>query len=62
MAANWSGSCWPDTADTTATPLTYALRALGRHHELKNQVAAEVTALRDGVLRRTDRIRHMGAP
>ena len=36
-----------DTADTTATPLTYALRALGRPHELKNQVAAEVTALRD---------------
>jgi cytochrome P450 len=36
-----------DTADTTATPLTYALRALGRHPELQDQVAAEVTALGD---------------
>jgi cytochrome P450 len=33
--------------DTTATTLTYALWALGRHPEMQDQVAAEVTELGD---------------
>jgi cytochrome P450 len=36
--------------DTTATTLTYALWALGRHRELQERVAAEVDALGDRAL------------
>jgi cytochrome P450 len=45
--------------DTTATTLTYAMWELGRHPEIQDRVAAEVTALPDRELEPDD-VAHLG--
>jgi cytochrome P450 len=45
--------------DTTATTLTYAMWELGRHPEIQDRVAAEVTALPDRELE-PDGVAHLG--